>query len=87
MGFQLAMGDVAVSFHRSFLDGSVHALDLSIGPGMIDFRQSMFDTILTADAIKNRHEGVFIAGAVGELDTVVGQDSMDSVRDGFKQVA
>lgn len=55
-------------------------------PGMFGFRESVFDTILTADAIENMHEGVLIAGAVGEPDTVVGQDSMDSVRDGFKQV-
>ncbi|SFM94362.1 hypothetical protein SAMN05421863_107317 [Nitrosomonas communis] len=27
MRFQLAMGDIAVMFHYSFLDGSAHALE------------------------------------------------------------
>jgi len=50
---------------------SIHALDLSVRPGMFWFCESVFDAILSADAIKNMYEGVLIAGAVGELDTVV----------------
>ena len=53
---------------------------------MFGFCESVFDAIFTTDAIEDMHEGVFITGAIGELDTAVGQDSMDSVRDSFKQV-
>ena len=53
---------------------------------MFWFCESVFDAILTPDAIEDIPEGVLITGAIGGLDTVAGQDSMDSVRDGLKQV-
>jgi len=69
--FSTGRAKLAIAFHGGFPDGSIHTLDLSVRPGMFGFRESVFDAILSADAIKNMYEGVLIAGAVGELDTVV----------------
>jgi hypothetical protein len=43
--FELVMGVVEVSLHRSVLDGSVHALDLPVSPGMVGFGQPVFDSM------------------------------------------
>lgn len=42
------------------LDGSVHALDLSVGPRMIDLGEPVLDTVLVTDPIEDVVEGVFV---------------------------
>ncbi len=40
--FELVVGVVEVALHGSILDGSVHALDLPIGPGMVGLGKPVF---------------------------------------------
>jgi hypothetical protein len=37
-----------VALDGRFLDRAVHALDLAIGPGMLDLSQPMFDAVRVA---------------------------------------
>ena len=46
------MGVVEEAFDRGFLDGAVHAFDLSIRPGMIRLGESVFDSVDMAGAVK-----------------------------------
>ena len=47
---------VMVPFDGRFLDRSVHALDLPVGPGMFDFGQSMIDPVFAAAHVEHmRH--------------------------------
>ena len=65
------------------LDGSVHALDLPIGPcaapagdalhrreGMVDLCQPVLDLILIADPIEDVMERIFVASMICELNAV-----------------
>jgi len=40
---------VVIAFDRGVFDRPVHPFDLSIGPWMVRFGQSMIDTVLGAD--------------------------------------
>ena len=52
MFLQLLMGLVVVPFDGRILEGLVHALDLSIGPGMFRPGAAMFDGVLFAGISK-----------------------------------
>ena len=43
--FELALGVVEVAFHRSVLDGPVHALDLPVGPRVVGLGEPVFDVM------------------------------------------
>lgn len=45
MGPQLVVAIVVVALDGGFFDGTVHAFHLPVGPGMIRFRQPMFDAV------------------------------------------
>ena len=69
---------VMVSFDRGFLDGPVHAFDLSVGARVLGFGQAVLDPVLQAQISKGpiEHVGhvggcgsVFISWREGELDT------------------
>jgi len=38
---------------------------------MLHFGQAVFDSFLVTDPVEDVVEGVFVAGLIGELDTVV----------------
>ncbi len=76
---QLIMAIVVEALDGRVLDGAVHALDLSVCPRMIDFREPVLDAVLVADPVEDGVEGVFVTGLVGELDSVVGQHRVDGV--------
>lgn len=63
-----------------FLDGSVHAFDLTVGPEVLYLRETMLNTVVVADPVEDMVESIPIGGAVGELDAVVSQDVMNCVR-------
>lgn len=42
---QLVMGFVVEAFNARFCDRPVHALDLSIGPGMLGFGEAVIDSV------------------------------------------
>jgi hypothetical protein len=59
--FQAPMGLVIVCFDRGFLEGSIHALHLAIGPGMMGCGQPLSDGVFLIDPCKDVFEGIFIS--------------------------
>ncbi len=75
VGFELLMPIVMVAFDNGFFDRPVHALDLSIGPRVLDLGQAVFDAVLAASDVKHvRHIGgcrpIRVARREGELDAI-----------------
>ena len=96
MRSQLVMCFVEVPFHGGFLDGAVHALDLTIGPRMLRLRQSMINVVARASVFERmrpeqlppRHH-VFdllwrprVSPRIREVNAVVREDRVDLVRNG-----
>src|SRR5258708_25237446 len=82
--FELFVGVIEEAFDGGFLDGAVHAFDLSVGPGMVGLGQTVADAMTKTGAI----EGVStpscrkpstILRQIGELDSVVGEHSVDAI--------
>jgi len=75
-----------------FLDGSVHPLGLTIGPGMVRFGQSMFDALLKANAIEDVWPeeaacwSLAVPRQIGEGHAVVGEDLVYLIRKGRDDV-
>ena len=67
------MGLVIVCFDRGFLEGSIHALPLAIGPGMIGFGQPMGHGVFITDACNDGCEGILILLPLGKLDAMLGE--------------
>lgn len=56
---------------------------------MVRFGEPVLDVVRVADHVEAhlaRPGGVPVAGLLGELDAIVGQDRVDTVRHGFQQV-
>lgn len=90
VSFELIASIVIVALDDRFLDRAVHALDLAIGPGMLDLGQPMFDAISLVSRVEHmRHVScrrtVDIAWREGELDPIVGEHRVDLVGDGRDQ--
>src|ERR1700709_25673 len=71
------------------LDGSVHPLDLTIGPRVVRLGKPVLDIVRLTDHVEAhlpRPSGVAVARLLGELDAIVGQDCMYPVGHGFQQV-
>ena len=83
------MAFVMEAFDRRFLDRAVHPLDLTVGPGMVRLGEPMLNAIRLTDHVEAhpaRPGGVAIAGLLGELDAIIGQDRVDAVGYGFEQM-
>jgi len=78
---------VVEALDGGILDGPVHALDLSVGPWMLNPGEPVLDAVLVADPVEDVVESVFVAGLIGELDAVVGQHRMDGVGSGCDEIA
>src|SRR5262245_27144944 len=50
---ELPVGFVVVAPHGRLLEGTVHALDLAIGPRVVGLGEAMLDVVLATDAIKH----------------------------------
>ena len=81
---------VVVATDGGFLDGSIHSLDLYIGPRMIDLGEAMLDPMFPAAHIE--HVGnvpgsrtLGVARREPELDAVVGQNCVDLVGHGCNE--
>jgi hypothetical protein len=85
--FEGLMRLVIEVFDRGFLKGTVHALDLAVGPGTMRVGEAMRNAMLLAYTPQDMLEGICILLAVGELATVVRQEGVDRVRDGSDEVA
>jgi len=84
VALELVVTIVVIAFDCRFLDSSVHALDLTIGPRMLDLGQPMFDAVLSAAHIEHmRHESrrrsIGVARREGELNAVIGEHRVDFV--------
>ncbi|ASC07166.1 hypothetical protein S101468_02965 (plasmid) [Acetobacter pasteurianus subsp. pasteurianus] len=80
---------VMEAFDGCLFDCPVHPFNLTIGPGMIGFRQTMFDPVGFADHVEahgTRLGRIAITGLVSELDPIVGQDGVDPVRDDAQEM-
>jgi len=71
-----------------FLDRPVHSLDLAVGPRMLRFCQAMFNAIFTASHVEHvcyvpGGRAILVTGRVRELDSVVGENCMDFIGNGF----
>ena len=69
---KLLVSLVMIAVNGGILEGSVHALDLTIGPGMVGFCEAMFDVVRLTNTVKERYKGIFMVVGVGELNAVVG---------------
>src|SRR5215204_5873924 len=49
---ELVMAIVVIALHSGFLDGSVHPLDLPVGPWVVGFGQPMLDAMAAAGSIE-----------------------------------
>lgn len=81
---------VVVSLHGGFFDGPIHAFDLPVGPGMIGFGEAVIDAVQKTDSVKRvtaeaRRGSLAVLGRVGELDAVIGEHYVNSIRDGCDQ--
>lgn len=90
MGLELIMAFVVIPFDGGVLDGSVHPLDLTVGPRMVGLGQPVVDAMAPAGPVEGmaaQHcRGAFtVFRQVSELDAVVGQDCVDVVRHRFDQ--
>ena len=87
---ELVVVIVVEALDGGVLDGPVHAFDLSIGPGMIDFGEAVLDAVLATALVEHVDDeacggAVGISGREAELDTIVGQHRMDLVGNGLDQ--
>ena len=87
---ELFMIVIVIPFDSRFLDGAVHAFDLSIGPRMPRFGQAMFDPMPPAGAVEWMAAmagcgSIPVLRQISELNTVIGQDCVDVVGDSFGQ--
>ena len=88
--FELVVGVVEVALDRSVLDGSVHALDLPVGPGMVGFGKPVLDSVDMAEAVegvaaKTCGWSLAVLWQVGELDSVVGEYGVNTIWNGFDE--
>jgi hypothetical protein len=57
------VGLVGRLLHGGFFAGTMHAFHLTIGPGMVDFRETLVDAIYLAEAIEEMLESILIASS------------------------
>ena len=95
------MAVVVVATDGGFLDGAVHAFDLSVGPGVVGFCETMIDIVLRAGQIEGMgaedrlmldhrldfRDAPAFASRFGEVGAVVGEDGVDFVGDDLDQLA
>jgi hypothetical protein len=79
-----------IAFNGRLLQRAIHALDLSIGREMIGLGQAMLDAVFSAAHVEHmghvcRRRTVAVLRQIGELDPVIGQDSVDFLGDRFNQ--
>jgi hypothetical protein len=85
--FELFVGVIEEALDGGFLDGPVHPFDLSVGPGMVGLGQTVSDAMTKTDAIEgvstpSCRKASTVLRQIGELDSVVGEHSVDAIRNG-----
>ncbi|MBB5712890.1 hypothetical protein FHT02_004151 [Sphingomonas xinjiangensis] len=67
----------------------IRSTDLTIGSGMVGNGEAMLHVVRFADHVEAdlmRPGGVPVAGLLGEVDAIVGQDRVDAERHGFQEM-
>src|ERR1700675_4221683 len=90
MRFELLGVVVMIALDGGFLDGAVHALDLTVGPRMLQLGKTVVDAVFPATHVEHvRHAPGCRPGAETrrerELDAVVGEHGVDLVRHSLDQ--
>lgn len=89
MAAELIVAVVVIPFDCRLLDRTVYRFDLTVGPWMVGLGQAMFDTIGFADQIKPhlaKRDAVSVAWLLCELDAVIGENGVDFVGHGIKEI-
>ena len=76
------------AFNGVLLDGAVHPLDQTVGPGVVRLGEPVLDVVFLADHVEAhlaRPGGVSVAGLFSKLDAVVCLDRKDLLRHGFDE--
>jgi hypothetical protein len=98
---KLLVAFVIEALDGSFLDGSIHSLDVTVGRGMFRFGQPMIDIVLRAgefesvgteefasfDGFFDLGDGGATAARYAKVDPVAGENWMDLVRYGRDEAA
>src|SRR5262245_47954542 len=79
------MGVIVITMHSGIFQCTVHALHLSVGPGMVGLGKTMFDAMCGTDAVKEMLKRILLVRLVSELNAIVGQDGVNLVRHGGNQ--
>lgn len=87
MAAKLIVVVVVIAFDSGLFDGAVHALDLTVRPGVRDLCQAMVDPVFMANTIKDVPTSRFVYFTVGELDAVIGENRVDFVGQHFDQIS
>src|SRR5215210_300783 len=88
--FELLVVIVMEALNGGLLEGPVHSLDLTVRPRVLHLGEAMLDAVFTAAHVEHmRHvasrRAIRVARWKGELDAVVGEDSVDLVGHGLDQ--
>ncbi|AOX17980.1 hypothetical protein A0U89_13535 [Kozakia baliensis] len=79
MDLQLLMAVVMEAFDGCFLDCPVHPLNLTVRPGMVWFRETVFDPVGFADHVEahgTRPGRIAITGLVSELNPIAHREAL-----------
>ena len=88
--FELSVTIIMIASDGRFLDRPVHALDLTVGPRVLDLSQPMFDPVLPAAHVEHmrhvsRRRAIRVAWRESELNAVVGENRVDLIGDSRDQ--
>lgn len=89
MCLQLLMAVVMEAFDGCLFDCPVHPFNLTIRPGMIGFRQTVFEPVRFTDHVEAhlaRPGRIAITGLFSELDAVIRQNGMNPVRNDAQEM-
>ena len=81
------MAFVVVALNCCFLDGPVHAFNLTVGPRMLDLGEPVLNAMFMANPVKDVLEGEAVSLLIGELDAIVGEDDVNFVGNSGDQIA
>lgn len=73
------MSLVEIAMHGGIFQRPVHALNLSVCPGMVGLGKTMVDVVCFANPVKQKFESVLVTRTVGKLYPVIGQDGVNPV--------
>ena len=83
---KLVMTVIMIARNGGLFDGSVHSLDLPVGPGVLNLGCPVLGAIFVACAAKYMQARDVVLFAVGELDAIVGENGVNCVRNSLDEI-